>query len=143
MRVRPPHLLLIVPLLCAACASSPWDDYQSSLYDSLDVGTKEARNDHAALLTKLVVASEAAGGRPPPGVCAELAFYRSRLGEAGEVDRLLALEEQHYPEAKRFLDAMRRVLVGPEPEDEEEGEEEEEGENEEEKPSEGNGNEGS
>ena len=50
------------------------------------------------------------------------------------MDRLLALEEQHYPEAKRFLDAMRRVPVGPEPEDEEEGEGEGDGSGEEKEP---------
>jgi hypothetical protein len=110
-RLRSLAVLALVGL--AGCASDPYGRYPDSLYASLKDDTREARSAHAALLERVIAWSDEQGRPPPPGVCAELAYYRTRLGQRDQAEALLAREEASYPESARFLTMVRKVLADP------------------------------
>jgi hypothetical protein len=106
-------LSILFALYLVACASDPWSSYHGSLHDALSDGTREARSEHAEHLAAIVAAAEKAGRKPPPGIYAELAYYKARLGEPSEMSRLLAKEREAYPESEEFLGMLENLLLDP------------------------------
>ena len=115
-------VLLSLHLIAAGCVSDPWTRYETSLYSALKYPGQETMQSHAHLLREIIVSAEEKKLRPPPGICAEFAFYTARLGEADIARKALAREMHYYPEATRFVAVVARMLDGPEPEPEETGE---------------------
>jgi hypothetical protein len=112
--LRPATLAALAVALLAGCASDPYGRYPDSLYDVISDGTVESRADHVELLSEIVTYHDELGTPPPPGVLAELAWYRASLGDLDQVSRLLALEKKNYPESAKFVEAVERSILGPE-----------------------------
>ena len=119
VRAQPARAVLaaLLAALLAGCASDPFSSYPSSLYDVIEEGSVDARYDHVELLGKIVAHNEKLGRPPPPGILAELAWYKASLGEASEVADLLARERELYPESGTFVTVVEKLLLGPEEEE--------------------------
>ncbi len=107
-------LTLTLALLAfgSGCAGDPWKAYDASLYTTLREPSPETYATHLALLLRLVEQREAQGKTPPPGICAECAFYLHRVGRTSEASTYLAKEKQHYPEATPVVSALERLIAG-------------------------------
>ena len=100
----------------AGCASDPWTRYDMSLYGALKYPGEETLESHATLLREIIVSAEKKKLRPPPGICAEFAFYTARLGKIDIARKALAREVHYYPESSKFVAIVTKMLDGPKPE---------------------------
>jgi hypothetical protein len=103
--------LLSTFVLMAGCASS-WERYDESLYLSIKEATPEAYESHARLLAAIIAESYESGVKPPPGICAEYAFYLARLQRPKEGEVYLAKEVEYYPESQTFVAVLKRLMEG-------------------------------
>ena len=103
---------VLIALLACGCAGDPWEAYDSSLYSTLREPSPETYAAHLALLLRLVEEREAQGKVPPPGICAESAFYLHRVGRSSEASAYLARETRHYPESGPVVSALGRLIDG-------------------------------
>lgn len=102
---------LVAGVILAGCTPA-WQLYEVSAYTVFrDPGT-ESFADHAHLLERVIDQAEARQEKPPPGICAERAFYLWRLGRIDEAVAALEKEEQYYPESHVFAAAQRRLVTG-------------------------------
>ena len=110
----PKTAALVLALLAygSGCAGDPWQADDASLYTTLREPSPETYTTHLALLLRLVEQREAQGKAPPPGICAECAFYLHRVGRTSEASTYLAKETQHYPEASSVVSALERLIAG-------------------------------
>ncbi len=104
--------LALTGLLAAGCVSDPWTIYDSSLYTTLREPSPETYAAHLDLLLLLVDRREAQGQAPPPGICAESAFYLHRAGRTSEASAYLAREKRYYPESGLVVAALGRLIAG-------------------------------
>ena len=72
----------------------------------------ETYESHLTLLQRVVDSRESKGKKPPPGICAECAFYLHRLGRSSEAATFIAKEKEHYPESTPIVSALDRVISG-------------------------------
>ena len=106
---------LAVILGCALTLSGcqpAWLRYENSVYASIKESNQEAFAAHAVLLKEVIEEREAEGRKPPPGVCAEYAYYLARLGRGEESHTYLAKEVLYYPESRVFVAALERLIAG-------------------------------
>lgn len=108
--------LFSLHFLAAGCASDPWTRYEMSLYSALKYPGQETMQSHARLLKEIIVSAEEKKLRPPPGICAEFAFYTARLGKTDIARKALVREIHYYPESAKFVAVVTRMLEGPKPE---------------------------
>ena len=116
-------VLFSLNFIVAGCASSdPWARYDMSLYGALKSPGEETLESHATLLREIIVSAEKKKLRPPPGICAEFAFYTARMGKTEIARKALAREVHYYPESSKFVAIVTKMLDGPKPEPAETGE---------------------
>jgi hypothetical protein len=107
-------IALALVLFAVGCRSA-WNRHDESLYTVMKEPSPETTLAHAILLKQILDAAEAAHRRPPAGMCAEYAYYQAKLGRLAEARPYLKREAEHYPEAKKFLEAFSRFLEGVRP----------------------------
>ena len=97
---------LIAPLLLLlpSCQST-WDTYEISSHQTIAAPGPESYEAHVSHLTKKVE-----GDAPPPGLCAEMAYFLVLLGRPGEADVLFAREVDIWPQSEKFVLGLRRSL---------------------------------
>ena len=89
-----------------------WELYEVSAYTVFRSPGKESFAEHALLLERVIEQAEARQEKPPPGICAESAFYLWRLGHIQEAVAALEKEERYYPESHTFAVAQKRLVTG-------------------------------
>lgn len=104
-------LVLCCGLVLVGCGHS-WNDYDMSLYRSMKDSSPQAQEAHAQLLSYLIEQSEQDGCKPPPGICAEYAYYLGKLQKSPQAPEYLAKELTHYPESAIFVQVMQRLMEG-------------------------------
>ena len=103
-------VLFSLHFIAAGCANDPWTRYEMSLYSALKYPGQETLESHATLLREIIVSAEKKKLRPPPGICAEFAFYTAQLGKTDIARKALA-REIHYCHTLRAILAKFAVSV--------------------------------
>jgi hypothetical protein len=98
-------------VILAGCTPA-WQLYEVSEYTVFRTPGVESFEAHARLLARVIDQAESQKQRPPPGICAEHAFYLWRLGHIDEAVAALEKEERYYPESRVFAEAQRRLVTG-------------------------------
>ena len=96
----------------AACGGNSWYRYESSLCHTMEDPSIEAREQHGQLLAKIIEEAQEKGAKPPPGICAEYAYYLVELKKDGQGMQYLDREIAYYPESTTYIIALRRLLQG-------------------------------
>lgn len=109
-------LALIAILTLGAC-QTPWGRYDETLYSSVFEPSEQTIERHIQTLEGF-----AAWEVPPPGFCAELAYYLVLAGRETEADAWLERELVLWPESAMVVAALRN-LIGDSDEEEPAGEE--------------------
>ncbi len=105
-------LTVFLIVVASGCAADPWAAYDLSLYTVLREPSAETYAAHLELLLRLIEVRESRGEKPPPGICAECAFYLHRAGRTSEAANYLAKEKLHYPESAQIVAAEERLISG-------------------------------
>jgi len=106
------QLLLSIALLVASCTSNRWHDYDTSSQDVVMDPTEESYAEHIELLESWAADSD----QPmPPGLYAELAYWLAKVGRYPEAEAALQKELALYPQAEKFLTALRAMVIPAEP----------------------------
>ncbi len=102
--------LLVSPLV-SSCASNRWHDYDSSSQNVVMEPTAENYGEHIALLETWAADPE----QPmPPGLYAELAYWLAKVGRFPEAEAALQKELALYPQAAKFVAALRALVIAEE-----------------------------
>lgn len=98
-----------VLLLFGSCQST-WDTYDISSHQTIGAPGPESYEAHVALLERMVEVAP-----PPPGLCAELAYFLVLLGRPDQAEAWFAKEMHAWPGSEKFVLGLRRSLglVGP------------------------------
>jgi hypothetical protein len=71
--------------------------------------SEDTTQKHVAELREILAVSKDKGLNPPPGICAELAFYLSQLDKQGnqaEIKGFYQCEVETYPESQLFIERL-------------------------------------
>lgn len=98
-------------LILTGCTPA-WQLYEVSAYTVFRTPGTESFEAHARLLGRVIDQAESRKEKPPPGICAERAFYLWRLGRIDEAVAALEKEERYYPESEVFTTAEKRLVTG-------------------------------
>ncbi len=93
-------------VLMAASCQTAWDRYDESLYASVFEPSPSTYENHIRSLEAL-----AATDPPPPGLCAELAYYLVLAEREDEAHLWLDRELEHWPESVVIVSALHKFLV--------------------------------
>lgn len=103
--------LFLGTLLITGCGPKKqlyyFGDYSETLYYYKKVPTAERKGRYREELRAIIEVSQERGSRVPPGICAEYAYLLMSEGEYSEAGKYLAMEEELYPESKRFVQFLR------------------------------------
>jgi len=86
-----------------------WGKYSETYLAVVRKPSKDTTQQHISELREILSVSEEKGLRPPPGICAELAFYLSQLDKQGnqdEIEKFYQCEMTTYPESKIFIERL-------------------------------------
>jgi hypothetical protein len=105
-------------LVMSACASGPQPLYQWGRYDeSLYAHYKKPQNrtDFVANLKKVVLESEKAGKKVPPGCYAEYGYVLLEEGQKDQAIAYFGKERDLWPESRELMEKMIRNAqrIGP------------------------------
>lgn len=103
------QIAVIIFLFLGSCQTA-WDRYDESLYASVFEPNPNTYEQHIRSIEAL-----ASGATPPPGLCAEMAFYLALSGREGEADLWLQRELEHWPESAKVVHGIH-ALVNPDSE---------------------------
>jgi len=106
-------LPVVATMLLAASCASPWERYDSSLFSSVFEPNQQTIDGHISNLETLT-----AWEVPPPGLCAELAYFLALAGRNSEAQVWLDRELQVWPESAMVVEALRKLIEEPQPEPE-------------------------
>jgi hypothetical protein len=95
-------LILVLILFVASCSTTPWQRYDNSLFASVFEPSEETFKDHIESLEHF-----ASQESPPPGMCAELAYYKCLANQSEEADMWLQKEVALWPESAQMVAALR------------------------------------
>ena len=90
-------------------AGYDWGDYSQTYLAVVRTPSSENTTAHIAELREILAVSKEKELKPPPGICAELAFYLAQpdgQGEQSEIDQLYQCEMDTYPESRRFVERL-------------------------------------
>lgn len=114
------RLLMVLALgvsVLAGCVTKPnrpdyvWQDYSSSLYALKKTPNDESIAKHKEVLSAIIEESKNKNYRVPPGVFCEYGYLLLKEGKNDEALRYFDLEEQAYPEAKIFMQNLKRQVT--------------------------------
>jgi hypothetical protein len=104
-------LLLTFSLLTIVSCQTPWDRYDESLYTAVFDPSEESLARHIQTLEGFTNSES-----PPPGLCAELAYYLALAGRNAEAEAWLDRELALWPESSKVVSALRSLITSnPEP----------------------------
>lgn len=87
-------------------------DYSETLYHYKKVPTAERKGEYKEELLKIIEVSKERDSMVPPGICAEYAYILMNEGEFEEAGNYLDMEQELYPESKRFVQFLRDSFKG-------------------------------
>lgn len=100
--------VLAVAATLAGCATSQtgyrWGNYDSALYAHYK--NPQDQKAYVASLKAIVLESDRAGVKPPPGICAEYGFALFESGNSVEAVTWFQREMDAWPESRPFLEKM-------------------------------------
>lgn len=106
MRIR--HLLLGMTLVfvagCGPKTMYDWGSYETDLLKYCK--HPESMPEFIEHLDKQIVRSVNKGRKVPPGLFAELGYFRYKAGDAKRASELFAEERENWPESAIFMDRM-------------------------------------
>ena len=89
-----------------------WGDYSQTYLTMTRKPSAQTTQAHIKELKDILQESRERELKPPPGICAELAFYLSKPegeGSQEEIDRYYQCEIQTYPESALFIQRLTGV----------------------------------
>lgn len=100
--------LAVIALIMAGCASvSPtgyyWGSHSQTYYAYIAAPSDATLNAHISELERIVVESEERGLKVPPGVLAEIGFFKAKASTDAEALAYYQREMELYPESTPFL----------------------------------------
>lgn len=104
-------------VLVGGCSSASkagyyWGDYSQTYLTLTRKPSAQATQAHIKELRDILQVSQEKELKPPPGICAELAFYLSQPegeGSQEEIDRYYQCEIETYPESALFIQRLTGV----------------------------------
>lgn len=100
------RLIQFILIALAACScQTQWDRYDESLYASVFEPSEQTLSRHIQTLEGF-----ASWEAPPPGLCAELAYYLALAGRGDESAVWLDKELAHWPESVKVVEALRSLI---------------------------------
>ncbi len=105
------QLILIGTILfLGGCASQKniyeWGSYSTSLYKYKKDPTEEKLILHIQNLESIIEVASQKNKQVPPGVYAELGFYKEQSGDPDKASEYYYLEKKTYPESSFFMDQL-------------------------------------
>lgn len=83
-----------------------WGEYSQTYYAYLENPSKETESEHLASLLDIINISKEKGLKYPPGIYAEIGYFKQKKGKTKEANAYFTQELQYYPEAQPFIEKL-------------------------------------
>jgi hypothetical protein len=106
-------ILVLTLIFVTACAQNNhiyyWGDYSNTLYATKKNPSVKNEERHHSELLRIVDNASHYNKKIPPGIYVELSMYESKKGNHDKANMLLSKEYSLYPEAKKYIDNIKKV----------------------------------
>jgi hypothetical protein len=96
----------LLSIFALGACQTPWGRYDETLYSSVFQPSEQTISRHIQTLEGFT-----AWEIPPPGFCAELAYYLVLAGREAEADAWLERELMLWPESAMVVAALRNLIA--------------------------------